>query len=44
LYDPSTNTWTATGSLLVAARRTATLLPTGKVLSAGGSDAELYTP
>ena len=44
LYDPSTNTWTATGSLLVAARRTATLLPNGKVLSVGSNDAELYTP
>jgi hypothetical protein len=44
LYDPSTNSWAATGSLLVAARRTATLLPNGQVLSVGASDAELYTP
>ena len=44
LYDPSTNTWTSTGALLQAARRTATLLTNGKVLSLGGSDAELYTP
>ena len=44
LYDPSTNSWTSTGSLLQAARRTATRLPNGKVLSVGGSDAELYTP
>jgi hypothetical protein len=44
LYDPATNSWTATGSLLQAVRRTATLLTNGKVLSVGGSDAELYTP
>ena len=44
LYDPATNTWTVTGSLLQASRRTATLLTNGKVLSVGGSDAELYTP
>lgn len=44
LYDPSTNTWTSTGSLLQAVRRTATVLTNGKVLSVGGSDAELYTP
>ena len=44
LYDPSNNSWTATGSLLQASWRTATLLPGGKVLSVGGSDAELYTP
>jgi hypothetical protein len=44
LYDPSTNSWASTGSLLQAARRTATLLPNGKVLSVGSSDAEIYTP
>jgi N-acetylneuraminic acid mutarotase len=44
LYDPATNSWTSTGSLLQAARRTATLLPNGKVLSVGSSDAELYIP
>jgi N-acetylneuraminic acid mutarotase len=44
LYDPATNTWTSTGSLLQATRRTATLLTNGKVLSVGGNDAELYTP
>ncbi len=44
LYDPSTNSWTPTGSLSQATRRTATLLSNGKVLSVGGSDAELYAP
>jgi N-acetylneuraminic acid mutarotase len=36
LYDPSTNTWSPTGSLLQASLRTATVLPNGKVLSVGG--------
>lgn len=44
LYDPSTNSWISTGSLLQATRRTATLLPNGQVLSVGSSDAEVYTP
>jgi len=39
LYDPTANTWTATGGLTSASarqRHTATLLPNGKVLIAGG--------
>ena len=50
LYDPASGTWSATGSLNTARYdHTATLLPNGKVLVAGGSgnggsltSAELY--
>jgi WD40 repeat protein len=56
LYDPASGTWSATGSLAVAragqpSGHTATLLPNGKVLVAGGGNsnsiltsAELYDP
>ena len=53
LYDPTTGTWTNTGSLNVArSENAATLLPNGKVLVVGGqgntsssiSSAELYDP
>jgi N-acetylneuraminic acid mutarotase len=53
LYDPASGTWTATGSLATARiAHTATLLPNGKVLVAGGNNqnnfyftsAELYDP
>ena len=44
LYDPSTNTWSATGRLNTAGSHTLTLLRNGQVLAVGGNDSELYTP
>jgi WD40 repeat protein len=51
LYNPSSGTWTATGSMATTrGLHTSTLLPTGKVLVSGGynggrlSEAELYDP
>jgi len=44
VYDPATGTWTAIGSLAVARQfQTATLLPDGRVLVAGGANAGYFT-
>jgi hypothetical protein len=47
VYQPTTGTWTATGSMAIPrSGHVAVLLPSGKVLVAGGPDrsAELYDP
>jgi len=45
IYDPSNGSFTATGDMTTARQgHTATLLPNGKVLIAGGNSAELYDP
>ena len=44
LYDPTTGSWSATGSLTTARYvHTATLLPNGKVLVAGGLNLGAFT-
>jgi hypothetical protein len=44
LYDPTTNTWSAAGSMATAREsHTATVLGSGKVLVAGGSTGSGYT-
>ena len=42
LYDPTSGTWSATGSPLQPIGLTATLLLDGRVLSLGSSTAELH--
>lgn len=43
LYDLAANAWTSAGNLATARASTATLLPNGKVLVAGGTDATNFT-
>jgi hypothetical protein len=45
LYNPSTGTWTVTGSMITARYGfSLTLLPNGEVLAVQGTSAELYNP
>jgi Galactose oxidase, central domain len=45
LYNPSTGTWTTTGSMITARYNfSLTLLPNGTVLAVQGTSAELYNP
>jgi hypothetical protein len=45
LYDPATNFWSQTGSMLIQpVLTTLTPLPDGRVLAVNNTDVELYTP
>ncbi len=44
LYDPSTNRWSGTGSLIQPGVSTLTPLTNGQVLAVTNTDVELYTP